>query len=829
VGLDALVEAGEREPLVVWLEGLGPTGRRGLARQAKTLFATVNRFDGGTRDVAAAAAAWLAVYAADAPGAARWAALAPEPAELVAITRRLDPPGLGAFVAKILPRFWRAAAALVEAGLAPRPAERLWALGMMGVPNNWTRSPFEAWEAVLLRDVALLFAHEGEGEFSLSAFSGRMWHDHLLGWVASGTLPRGRALDLGLQALLSGFAPGRQPFFTGLLDALAPSEAEWTARRDPLVRLLASAASATVSWAMRQLEGPLARDEIPAVALEGAVQARSLQTARAALAAVARRAEPDAARVAALGLGHPELRVQSDAAAILLKRCPPAELSLAVAPWRDGLHAKVRALLGEPVAATTPAAPAARVDPLSPDRRLPAFTGDDHALLDAVAAWVESPIDIDLGEVLLAALATRPRSATIREHGAALARTWKRRPRAGPGGLLAMVACAWALGESPGEPDLPVGWSTGSLYAARAVALAQALAAGEPVAWLSLPTHRGGHLAADEALRRWNSREGKVLTGDLALAWSRLSGPRPPPPAGAGDPLTAGWRHVLGGPAAALPLPLAVAAAHARIPPGELLALDGRTWRTRVGEPRRFDRTWSDGHVTALVDVGGDFIADPMWWDRPPPVPADLLAARALVPGTSGDAVPPGCAAHDRAAIPDRPSEWHARALHDLLRWLASSEVDTRRPDVVAVLIDDATPLGAGGHRVLAAALTSAHGSVRVAGVDLALAAIADGRLEPRLLGEALGWLLAGDLLPAGRAVTSLTAVISAGFPGVVRDLWLAALAPLGPVRDLTRVLEQLEAAWLIDPAPLSAASRDALAGISGGRAARIARGILRR
>jgi Family of unknown function (DUF6493) len=671
------------------------------------------------------------------------------------------------------------------------------------------------------------------------------------------TSVRSGLLDLCLSALLQGFAAGRQTFFTALFDSLAPTAAELRARTGALERLLASSAGATVGWVLGPLRAALEAGEVPARLLAAATLVRSAATAKAAVGWLGRRAasvpgDSDVAPGLAGALGHPDAGVQEAAARLLVRACPTDELPTLVAPYRDGVHPRVRALLdaaapvptmaasAEPAAPPPPRPP---LDPLAESRRLaPGPELDDHTLLTTVAAWVEAPTDVDRGELLLAELVQRPRpGAEAVAHARALSRTWARRLRQPwePGTLLAVVALSWALGEPPPQdPSAGSLWSSQRLYRLRAVQAAEALARGERVAWFSLPTHRGGHLDRRVALARWKAREGTVLPADVALAWQRLSGPAVEPPVADDHPLTEGWRAVLGGPpTTGLPLELAVVAAHARNPANpdhsveaQHAVLRGAAWRTEVGPRELVPHEWGSGNAQTLLLVRGACLITPPWFlaaERQPPAGG---AARTYLADPDADSmVVAGAAEHDRAVSPGWTDAVDARALHSLVQCVGSTEVDTRRPDVVMALIDRAEPLGTIGHEVLAAALLNAHAVVRLAGVDLLLAAADDGRLDPALLAAGIGLLAQGELHPLGRAVNGLAELTRAGHPDLVVATWFAAVPLLLEARDLGKALAQLEALLLENPTPIPAEPRAALLQVTSGKAGSLAKAMLKR
>ncbi len=884
--LNELITAGDLDAMVDALSALGPRQRTELHKAAKAHFRDRDTFEeiqGGFRRRGNAheiQCAWLAVFATGAASAARHVSLAPAPDALVGFARRLCPSGLGEFVEKILPMWWPVAAALVEGGVAPRPPERLWALGMMQLArwaDGFDKS-VERWEAVLLRDLGMLFVHEGDGASSLSASGAGRWAERIVAWIASGKLSRVVVLDWQLSALGMGFATNRQGFFTALFDRLSPTADELAARRPGLTRLLSSSASPTVGWAMGHLEPALARGEIAPAALEGPLAARSASTAKEAVKALAILAELrvevgiEVLKVVVAGIGHPDASVQSAAIGLIASIADAGYVAdslvrASVAPWAESASATVRGRLARwvdavPVAVLPEATPrsveVASAGPTDATRVIddPVRALDDHALLDAIAQWVERADDIDRGECLWAAVATRarPTAPDVLAHAKALAPAWKRRMksfwRSDPGTLLVVVTRAWALGAEVPECDGRGGLETLSPYDARALELAEALLAGKSVEWLSAPTHRGGYIDPVTAVVRWNARSRTVLHADLALAWLRLAsegrGAAQEALLDDGDTLTAGWRWALGGerPRVGIPVALAVVAAHVRDPDAPDAAVEAmhpmlakRPWATRVRSRERKEISHAGGGSSQVLQVHGEHLGEHRWWMKrdagakaTKPTKACVEARRLMPRGEIPSEDNVGGAAHFRATWPGWPTLYLALALDTLVSGVGSNEVDTRRPDVISPLLDDVTPWGAIGHEVLAAGLCSPHAAVRVAAVDLAIASITDGRFSAVAMADAMALLLRGGFMPAGRAVTSFTEVAKAGGreARAVGESWVAFMAlgvELG--RDLSRVIEAVHEAVAQSPVPWPEAALRHLEGVKSGKAGAASRALL--
>lgn len=852
--LRGFVTAADLDGLAAWLGDLPARERKALEKPVTKGFREREHADGPGHPALTrtqVAALWLAGFALGLPFAAREVWSAPDAAQVAALCPMLRPTGVDAFVERILPGWWRFAVHLVEGGHAARPPERLWALGMLGVADSMRFDGrddlVDRWSHVFVRDIRLFFLHEGENQNSLSAFSGHRWAEKFRAWADQGRLDRQLLLDLCLDALASGWAAGRQPALTQMFDGFEPTPAELAVREPAFTRLLHNAAPATVGWALAHLGAAIAAGRVPPEALGAAALCKTVKTARAALDGLAQLAatvpdQRDAAIDAANeALMHPDPRVQEQVVDLLDGW--GVDVHARVAPFLDALAPSVRARMSTskpPSQAGLPPPPppiVSRPIPLDPSRAIGAFDGDDHALIDALVPACADASDVDLAERLLAALAVRPRPTdpAVLAHARAARAAWRRarvgREGAPPGAMLATVALAWGCGEAP-EPLERAGWEGFPVYAERSIALASAVLDG-PVAWMSLPTHRMGHLDPRVLVARWAERADRpVLDVDLALALLRVE---PGLRAEAltalpddHDPRTGALRWALGGSApTAIDARLAAVAAHVRNPAEpdvDLLTLVPElargVWRVQLPRPAFLVREGRRGQVLRTFATprppshpGGDG-----WWDDAPTdaerdTRRDLAGILAWLPRLDANLESgSGAAAWARALWAGNPDHYANVALEAVVGRFGGTYTDTRQPSALAALFEDVRPLGPVGALVLAAGLCSGHASVRLAAVDLFVACATDGRLEVGPVADALADFLREGFYPPGRLARSLPECAAAG--PVAHDAALAVgLATLRPslvgTRDLGRLIAALHELRLARPCPLPEPARD--------------------
>jgi hypothetical protein len=483
---------------------------------------------------------------------------------------------------------------LVADGIVRAPEHPHYAIGIAygyifgGKPLvDCVRNDLPLIEAAIWRQ----FEVEGGGEISLAHFdkyiwrkSGGRWADALVVLVDEGRLDRQRLLDASLDALNRGFAQFRAGWFSRFHESLAPTPDERATRTERYLVLLASPLSPTVSFALAALKmlqkaGKLDVNAVLA-RMEPALYATSAATAKGALALLAQAARtvPDrrgeTARLAAIGLEHPNSEVQA-AALSLVEHCAPAmtrEVRDAV-EQRLGLvsptlRGRAAALLG-PVAVERSTDFADVHELKAAAKRLPrdlrhlagidaaldalgrgsgdvpraVFTGMDvprldpdkavtaistfEELIDEALVAIEHPHDLDRVERVLASAlsfaAARPSNAA--ETLAPLAKSLKRGAKVEdwetPRGALQLVMSALVSG-TPAVVQVAEA-DPRAVMVLRASAMAQAIHARTARIQLSTPTHKGCWIDPLVLVDR-SKKAGKELLGvaDQILALLRL-------------------------------------------------------------------------------------------------------------------------------------------------------------------------------------------------------------------------------------------------------------------------------------------------------------------
>lgn len=274
------------------------------------------------------------------------------------------------------------------------------------------------------------FEVEGGGEISLAnidKFSSEdgSWKAIVVDLVDDGVLDRDRTMRSCLEALNRDFSSYRAGWFSRLYDALKPNAAEAGLNQDQLLRLMASANTATVALAVRQLAvlhqaGMLDSDRFvrqcsPAVAGSKASALKvlgilgTLASTKPWMAGGAGFAEAALFDAAATGLAHPHRDVQHAAATLLVKHQRTALLEAGLDSLSPAMAAQ---FMPRAAAATQPQDPMAAVGP-APPRPEPASIWTDDEALERFAALLENPNDAIEFELALAWLAAHEASAVL--------------------------------------------------------------------------------------------------------------------------------------------------------------------------------------------------------------------------------------------------------------------------------------------------------------------------------------------------------------------------------------------------------------------------------
>jgi hypothetical protein len=348
--LEALLVTGESDRCLDFLASLEAKERRSLAPLAKKKF---KEFEHGEFvETQPGTHGWQSAYSNQQRECARLALIAtcteaelPKIADArtlehaVEVWERMRPdflPRAAELVMSASPYNFRVAFDLVQQGLSERPKHPNYALGLVGR----TFRPFRKGDGrtlaeyvltqpgVLEHDVWLLFEVEGSGELSVAAHDKYSQGDHtwstaLLTLMQEGHLDRGRLIDAALGTLERDFAAFRAGWFSRFYVRLELNDDERAARAGRFLTLLGSAIPATVTLALDELVklekyAPLPASELVPV-LAPVTLARHKSTVKRCLkllAAIAKRepaAKPEIARALVLALGHEAADVQKAA------------------------------------------------------------------------------------------------------------------------------------------------------------------------------------------------------------------------------------------------------------------------------------------------------------------------------------------------------------------------------------------------------------------------------------------------------------------------------------------------------------------------------------
>ena len=501
---------------------------------------------------------------------------------------------------------------LVADGVVPAPQHPHYAIGIAygyifpvdtGPLIDRVRQDLSRIEAAIWRQ----FEVEGSAEISLAHFdkyigkkSGGDWADALVALAAEGRLDRQRLLDASLDALNRRFAQFRASWYSRFHERLAPAIEERAARTERYLDLLASPLGPTVSFALAALKSLQKAGRLDAGAvlahIEPALFAKSAAGAKGALALLSYAAaclperRGEIARLAAIGLEHPNSEVQANALA-LIESCASAvtdEMRDAIRQRLDlvspVLRSRATSLLGpaaEPAAAPHDGAQADIGELKAAAKRLPrdlrrlagidaaldalahgvgdvpraVFTGmdvprlDPHKAIVPIAAFeelideslvaIEHPQDLDRMERVLAGALrfAADRLDNAAELLAPLARPLKRlrdsydgSDALTPRGAVQLVMCAFLDG-TPCDVNVHEN-DPRAVLALRTVAMAHAICARTACVQLSAPTHRGFWIDPRVLVERSKeaAKNGVALLGiaDQVLALLRLGPDRRP-------------------------------------------------------------------------------------------------------------------------------------------------------------------------------------------------------------------------------------------------------------------------------------------------------------
>jgi Family of unknown function (DUF6493) len=827
---DAALAAGDVDAVVAGLQSLGEADRRRLAPRALAWFTELKRntiavittgqwpytSDSDTLLKAARAMVLGTATLAELRKLGAWAA--PDEAIAYRVVADRRPEWLPEWAAMTLENqttSWGTPFALVRRliaeGLVPRPSTPWYPLSMIYGLQRRDRDVYEALKAdpALLDDeVWRLFEVEGGGDTSLAAhdkYCGerQSWTWALLQLSRDGLLPHDRLLDASLEALRRDFGAFRAGWFSRFHEAMRPSPDERAARTDRYLTLLHSPIPATVSFAVKALRraGPL-----PASAVEP-LSAALRSSAGSVVREVLELLLPSSrsAQLAAGYLPHRSIEIQT-ALLGFIEKCPPdpavrESLARAGSGLAPSLSVRVATILGAQPArmAATAHSPTASLAPREVSVSDPVESVPDLVeLLAELLEKIDDPHDIEraldgVARFCKRAPETASRLGPIAKRAGKLLEGRVPSPFAGVSvrSDLAGLITAWATGAVA-----PVALKHRSLLAflsGRVQEVAARAARNEPGVLLSLPTGRGGTLAADALeARRQQARE---------------MGCRP-------DPL-------------------------------DEIQAELRTRQSSESTPSHRFVYGASGEA----HVSFELRPDPRVAREPAPTDVPALFYAAVEGGGSPWARPFDYC----AAMGER-----TRELSEAIRWVATVWPSNREPfyargalelggnidwwqarwytrSFLEPLLLPTEPVGEMATLLLSLGLAAREAGERGLATDVAIAAIADGRLDLERTGKIIGDLTNSRLLKGTRLASALADASRMSSQHVTSvceliEVVLSALdgPPPSDLHALLSLLNELQAS--LDHGIRRPTARAYLVGIEGtGKAATLARHLLAR
>jgi Family of unknown function (DUF6493) len=365
------------------------------------------------------------------------------------------------------------------------------------------------------------------------------------------------------------------------------------------------------------------------------------------------------------------------------------------------------------------------------------------------------------------------------------------------------LALAWIIGRVLHVQYAELPGSVVGFFARRVLAIARRAAERQPAPLLSAPTHLGGWIDPRELVERvrfWATVRVEPNRLDESLALSRLAPDRIARTealhraANLGGPFAAALRHALGGDGETVGADAGiwVAAARARAPREDDAAVEARHpgLGPDAGLAARCSlkpgpHSFADSHVRANQQLVVRL--PPLPLANPHDLPTVLLHDRHALHGEGFWAAtiwPLG-----RDSLFATAADW--------LLGLECSPYEARfyRP-YLELLLDPDVPLRPMGRLLLAGALSANTAELQGLATDALVAAVDDGRVDGRLLGEAIHRLLAEGLVMPVRLTKALgnAARVSPLHACVVaRAVELGVVGLPSPPRDLHALFELLK------------------------------------
>ena len=685
------------------------------------------------------------------------------------------------------------------------------------------------------------------------------WQAALLDVAAASAQHRERLLDVSLDALGRDFSTFRAGWFSRFHEALEPSVNERASRAGQYAALLRSQVKPTLTMSIAALTALDAAGRLEADAVLGrfgqVLAGAASSTAAAAIRLLRGVGEREPARAGAVirdlfdALAHPSADVQGSAlsAAAALAEGPDPEAAEVLQSRMDGIAASRRSAAGavlEGLAGRATVPPATASSAPAPTVPAPASPTDPARAIEPVADVVElvellsgllesaeAPDDVERALDGLACLSAsldddrlvRPlhrRAAAVRKRGLG------DRQAADLRHDIAALVLSWLDGEPIEPPRLAAGfrrqrgavlglpgpWFGGRedlgagadrFLARRLMAVARAAGERRPMQLLATPTHRGGWIEPSVLVDRLRQRTEPPEDLDLVAALLRV-GPdgRAAALAGAadldGEP-GAALRHALGGSEVIGDTPaIWAAAARGRLPRGDDPAVMAR--HPRLGP--------NGGRVARISFVAGAWNEVPGGLDLAldPPAPAQLnddqpatvMLVAPFPAGYEASADPAMCR-WVGTIWPAGVESWAAVGAVVIGRNIDWWSAEWTNRIHLEPLLDPWVELGSVARALVGLGLGAKERGERGLAADVAISAIAEGRLDGAALGDALRSTVSIDRARPRRwaeALTDVAAVSSAHAATVIVGVG-AALPFLETVRPaelvaLLRLLREL-------------------------------------
>lgn len=276
---------------------------------------------------------------------------------------------------------WMLIRRLIESGLAKKPTNPRYFLGMISAINS-RHGKTDLVEAlqrapdILQEDVWKLFEYDGDGENSLANTERfeKSWIEAFLKLMRQGKLPRERLLESCIDALERDFNHYRAKWFFEFFDRIEPTDQELNKFGERILGLLGASAPNVATWALNRVEA-LAKagsfeTKTMCHAMEPILRSRAKGTVIAALKLLQSQAnlypneKPTIAETVTVALSHESADVQKETLKLLqaISSLKDEKVRDAVDTQRRSLAASVRVLADKWLASDAVAVDSAQSD-----------------------------------------------------------------------------------------------------------------------------------------------------------------------------------------------------------------------------------------------------------------------------------------------------------------------------------------------------------------------------------------------------------------------------------------------------------------------------------